>query len=116
MRHDLLPLPSYGIIPPHLGRAFLKEAAREVIPWEVIARPKGYFPVPALKYIEGPFLAHIKDVMSQPSAKARGLFNEAYVKKLYEAPEEHITPLRGSKLYQIALLEMWLQTHVDQHG
>jgi asparagine synthase (glutamine-hydrolysing) len=26
------------------------------------------------------------------------------------APDAHITPLRGSKLWQVALLEMWLQS------
>jgi asparagine synthase (glutamine-hydrolysing) len=30
---------------------------------------------------------------------------------LLAEPEAHITPLRGSKLWQVALLEMWLQTH-----
>ena len=36
------------------GKWILKEVARQVIPSQVIDRPKGYFPVPALKYIEGP--------------------------------------------------------------
>jgi asparagine synthase (glutamine-hydrolysing) len=31
---------------------------------------------------------------------------------MMESPDSHITPLRGSKLWQIALLEAWLQTHV----
>ena len=117
--HELVELS--GRIPAELkikqdGKHILKEAAREVIPWEVIDRPKGYFPVPALKYIEGPFLKHIQEVMAEPAAKERGLFNSSYLNMLYKAPQEHITPLRGSKLYQIALLEMWLQTHVDQHS
>jgi asparagine synthase (glutamine-hydrolysing) len=34
-----------------------------------------------------------------------------YVDRLLEAPGAHITPLRGSKLWQIALLELWLQSH-----
>ena len=40
----------------HGGKGVLKEAARLVVPSEVIDRPKGYFPVPALKYIEGDYL------------------------------------------------------------
>jgi asparagine synthase (glutamine-hydrolysing) len=28
-------------------------------------------------------------------------------------PGTHITPLRGSKLWQLGLLEWWLQTHVE---
>ena len=35
------------------GKYVLKEAARRVVPGEVIDRPKGYFPVPALKYLRG---------------------------------------------------------------
>jgi len=37
----------------HGGKGILKEAARQVIPSEVIDRPKGYFPVPALKHLKG---------------------------------------------------------------
>jgi len=36
------------------GKGVLKDVARSVLPSEVIDRPKGYFPVPALKYIQGP--------------------------------------------------------------
>jgi asparagine synthase (glutamine-hydrolysing) len=35
------------------GKHILKEVAREIIPERVIDRPKGYFPVPALKYLRG---------------------------------------------------------------
>ncbi|MGE9296344.1 MAG: N-acetylglutaminylglutamine amidotransferase [Puniceicoccales bacterium] len=103
-------------VPPELkiengGKYILQEAARKVIPWEVIDRPKGYFPVPALKYLRGDFLDLARDAVLNDTAKQRGLFNPAYVEKLLAAPEEHITPLRGSKLWQLALLELWLQTH-----
>lgn len=101
-------------VPPELkikedGKYVLKEAARRVIPAEVIDRPKGYFPVPALKYLRGDFLAMAKDALLNDTAKQRGLFQSAYVEKLLAAPEDHITPLRGSKLWQLALLELWLQ-------
>jgi len=33
------------------------------------------------------------------------------VDDLLAAPKAHITPLRGSKLWQVALLELWLQAH-----
>lgn len=93
------------------GKYILKEAAREVIPSEVIDRPKGYFPVPALKYLRGDFLALSKDALTNHRARERGLFNSQYVQRLLDEPEAHITPLQGSKLWQLALLEIWLQTH-----
>ena len=52
----------------------LKEAARQVIPAEVIDRPKGYFPVPALTHLEGPYLDLVRDALYAPEAKERGLF------------------------------------------
>ena len=93
------------------GKYVLKEAARRVIPSDVIDRPKGYFPVPALKYIEGPYLAYVWDALSSRAARERELFDPAYVETLLDDPKAHITPLRGSKLWQIALLELWLQSH-----
>jgi asparagine synthase (glutamine-hydrolysing) len=93
------------------GKHVLKEAARRVIPAAVIDRPKGYFPVPALKYLRGPFLGFVRDVLDRPEARERGIFRRGYVDRLLAEPERHITPLRGSKLWQVALLEHWLQTH-----
>ena len=94
------------------GKYVLKEAARKVIPAEVIDRPKGYFPVPALKYLQGPYLELVTDALHSTVARQRGIFQQSYVDQLLAAPEAHITPLRGSKLWQIALLELWLQTHL----
>jgi asparagine synthase (glutamine-hydrolysing) len=91
------------------GKHVLKEAARRVIPAAVIDRPKGYFPVPALKYIRGDYLTFVQDVLGAAAARQRGLFREDYVRTLLSEPERHITPLRGSKLWQVALLEYWLQ-------
>jgi asparagine synthase (glutamine-hydrolysing) len=93
------------------GKGVLKDVARTVVPADVIDRPKGYFPVPALKYIEGPYLDLVRDALKSSKARQRGLFQTAYVDTLLDDPKQHITPLRGSKLWQVALLEMWLQTH-----
>jgi len=91
------------------GKWILKEAARAVVPAEVIDRPKGYFPVPALKYLRGPFLAYVRDILDAPDARTRGLFRREYVDRLLANPEGELTPKRHSKLWQVALLEGWLQ-------
>jgi len=103
-------------MPPELkikddGKWILKEAARHVIPNAVIDRPKGYFPVPALKYIEGPYLEMVRDTLNSSACRERGLFQSDYIDTLLDNPKEHLTPLRGSRLWQVALLELWLQTH-----
>jgi len=110
--HELVELAAR--IPPehklaHGGKGVLKEAARNVVPAEVIDRPKGYFPVPALKYIEGKNLEMVRGALTNAAARERGLFREDYLETLFKSPAEHITPLRGSELWQAASLEMWLQ-------
>jgi len=91
------------------GKGILKDVARKVVPSDVIDRPKGYFPVPALKYIQGPYLDMVRDVLHSRASRERELFRPDYVETLLADPTGHITPLRGSKLWQVALLEMWLQ-------
>ncbi len=93
------------------GKGVLKDVARTVLPAEIIDRPKGYFPVPALKYIQGPVYDMVRDVMHSQKARERGLFQQAYLDKLLDNPAGHITSLGGSKTWQVALLEWWLQEH-----
>ena len=112
--HELVELAA--TCPPDLktaqgGKGVLKEAARRVIPSEVIDRPKGYFPVPALTHLEGPYLDMVRDALYAPVAKERGLFQPDAVDALLADPNGRLTPLRGNELWQIALLELWLQKH-----
>ena len=112
--HDLVELaatcpPQYKTA--HEGKGVLKQAARRVIPADVIDRPKGYFPVPALTHLEGPYLDLVRDALYAPEAKERGLFRPDAVEQLLADPNGRLTPLRGNELWQIALLELWLQKH-----
>jgi asparagine synthase (glutamine-hydrolysing) len=93
----------------------LKRIARGLIPDSVIDRPKGYFPMPALKYVRGEFLEFMRGILNSEACIRRGLYNRTYVEKLLARPDDaaHFTKLRGSKLWHLALLELWLQTHVD---
>ena len=82
-----------------------------MIPHEVIDRPKGYFPVPALTHLQGPYLDLVREALYAPAAKERGLFSASAVERLLADPNGRLTPLRGNELWQLALLELWLQKH-----
>jgi asparagine synthase (glutamine-hydrolysing) len=53
----------------------------------------------------------VRDSLNSRAARERGLYQKPYIDRLLDDPKGHITPLRGSKLWQVSLLEMWLQTH-----
>ncbi|WP_078118379.1 N-acetylglutaminylglutamine amidotransferase [Thiosocius teredinicola] len=95
------------------GKHLLKRIARGIVPDAVIDRPKGYFPMPALKYVRGEFLDFMRDILDSQACRQRGLFDRGYVERLLAAPEMHHTRIMGSKLWHLALLEFWLQRNVD---
>ena len=98
----------------HEGKFPLKKIARGLLPDEVIDRPKGYFPMPALKYVRGEFLDFMRDILMSDACINRGVFDRDYVAMLLKEPEAHLTPLHGSKLWHLALFECWLQRNVDK--
>ena len=114
--HELVELAA--TMPPELklgsdGKHILKSIARGLVPDSVIDRTKGYFPMPALKYVRGDFLEFMRGILDSQPCRQRGLFQRDYVKKLLAHPETHHTRIQGSKLWHLALLEFWLQRNVD---
>jgi asparagine synthase (glutamine-hydrolysing) len=95
----------------HGGKGVLKDAARAVIPADVIDRPKGYFPVPAIIDLHGEYLETVRAALHAPEARERGLFRSDYVDRLLAEPNTHRTTLGSNQLWQIGLLELWLQRH-----
>jgi asparagine synthase (glutamine-hydrolysing) len=115
--HELVELAAK--MPPSLklkegGKFPLKAVARGLIPDAVIDRAKGYFPVPALKYVRGSFLQKMRDILNSEACIQRGVYKRDYVEKLLADPEAHLTRIQGSKLWHLALLEWWLQINVDE--
>jgi asparagine synthase (glutamine-hydrolysing) len=112
--HDLVELAAS--CPPQLktsqgGKGILKNLGRTLLPRAVVDRPKGYFPVPALRHLEEPFLSMVQEVLHAPEAKQRRLFRPDYLQTLLADPNSRRTPVNSNVLWQLTLLEMWLQRH-----
>jgi asparagine synthase (glutamine-hydrolysing) len=117
--HELVELAA--ACPPELkladdGKGILKAVGRRVLPTDLVDRPKGYFPVPGLRQLEGPLLALVRDRLTAPEARRRGLFDVAHVDRLLLAPNDHRSASGANLLWQLAVVELWLQEHVDQIG
>ncbi|MFF7445706.1 MULTISPECIES: N-acetylglutaminylglutamine amidotransferase [unclassified Streptomyces] len=112
--HELVELAA--VCPPELkladgGKGVLKAAGRKLLPTQVVDRPKGYFPVPAVRHMAGPVLDRVREALEAPEAKQRAVFQESYLAELLAAPDQHRTKRGANALWQVALLEIWLQTH-----
>ena len=112
--HELVELAAK--MPPELklrdgGKYALKKISRGMVPDSVIDRPKGYFPVPALKFVRGEFLEFMQDTLNSQTCRERGLYQRSYVDKLLAKPDKYLTRIQGSKVWHLTLLEHWLQTN-----
>ena len=92
------------------GKGVLKDIARRLLPHEVIDRPKGSFPVPPLIHLQGPYVDLLGDALTSQVAKDRGLFHPEHVRALIDEPNQ-LTALRYNPLWEVGLLELWLQSH-----
>lgn len=110
--HDFVELAA--ACPPELklsggGKGVLKEASRGLVPDAVIDRTKGYFPVPGIRHLEGELLDMVRDTLTSRAARDRAIFRPEAVDELLARPNDIRTTLDGNALWQVALLEMWLQ-------
>jgi asparagine synthase (glutamine-hydrolysing) len=111
--HDFVELAA--TCPPELklasnGKGILKDASRALLPPEVIDRTKGYFPVPGIRHLRGPVLDMVRDALTNDAAQARGLYRAETVSALLAEPNKTRTTLDANALWQLAVLEMWLQS------
>jgi asparagine synthase (glutamine-hydrolysing) len=92
------------------GKGVLKEGSRKLLPAEVIDRTKGHFLVPGIRHLHGELLDMVRDALTNDAARARGLYRAEAVHALLAEPNRTRTTLGSNALWQLAVLEMWLQS------
>ena len=95
------------------GKNILKSICDDLLPSDVISRKKGYFPMPALKYIRGEYYDFVYDILNSSKCYNRNLYNRNYIDKLLEKPNEYKTAIDGNKLWHAAATELWFQENLD---
>lgn len=81
-----------------------------MLPSAVIDRTKGYFPVPGIRHLKGGVLDLVTDTLGAQSARDRALYRPEALDRLFADPNGIRTTLDGNELWQVAVLEMWLQS------
>ena len=95
------------------GKNILKSICDDLLPSDVISRKKGYFPMPALKYIRGEYYDFVYDILNSSKCYNRNLYNRVYIDKLLEKPNKYKTAIDGNKLWHAAATELWFQENLD---
>ena len=90
----------------------LKEAARRLLPAEILDRKKQGFGVPLGVWFRGGLTDVFSDVLRSPLTRQRGYFEPAFVDRLVA---EHLSNKRDHtlRLWQLLVFELWHRQYID---
>jgi asparagine synthase (glutamine-hydrolysing) len=90
----------------------LKEAARRLLPAEILDRRKQGFGVPLGVWFRGGLMDAFSDVLCSPLTRQRGYFEPAFVDRLVA---EHLAGKRDHtlRLWQLLVFELWHRQYID---
>lgn len=87
----------------------LKRVAKELLPDEIIDRPKMGFGIPIDALLRGGFKSMLLSYLSKQKIKKQGLFHDAYIDRL---TREHLSGVsdHGRILWSILIFQLWHET------
>jgi asparagine synthase (glutamine-hydrolysing) len=91
----------------------LKRVARDLIPAEILDRPKQGFGIPLEEWINDQLRDQIRDTLREPRTRQRGYLNSNYVDLILD---EHHKGRRDHSfnLWGLLILELWHRRYIDQ--
>jgi asparagine synthase (glutamine-hydrolysing) len=92
-----------------------KRAVSNLVPAEILNRPKQGFGVPIEQWINDQLRERVRGTLTEPRTQQRGYIEPRYVNLLLD---EHERGRRdhSSELWALFMLELWQRTFVDSSG
>ncbi len=90
------------------------EALRDVLPAEVLARPKQGFEMPVAAWMRDDLRDVLDDVFSAESIQRRGLFQVDAMQAVYDDFRAGSAPYL--RAWSLAVLELWMRAYLDGEG
>jgi asparagine synthase (glutamine-hydrolysing) len=93
-------------------KAVLKDAFADVLPAELLRRPKRGFMLPLARWLRTDLREAMEDLLASDRVRARGWLVPAAVEALkrehLEGPRSH-----ADRLWSLMILELWMRQHLD---
>jgi asparagine synthase (glutamine-hydrolysing) len=93
------------------GKYLLKRAMQDVLPRQIIHRPKLGFNMPYKNWLRGELRDLLQDALSPTRLRQQGLFHAPYVQSLMH---EHLSGGRdhAHKLWQLLMFQLWAERYL----
>lgn len=105
-------LPSHFKVANGVGKRLLKHAVRDWLPTGSVDRPKAGFGVPMDDWLRGPLRALAWDVLTDTTARQRGVFRPAAVRRLLSELDDG--QRHGRRVWAMVQLESWYRRFADR--
>ncbi len=92
----------------------LKKVATNMLPAEILARPKQGFSAPIKHWFRDDLIGYAYDVLTSLQAQQRGIFNPQFIRDLLK---KHVSTTRvnhSKAIWALLCLELWFQIYMDQ--
>ena len=98
-----------------VSKWILKEVARDLLPPEIMKRPKQGFGMPIERWFGADFGRLARDVLLDPRARGRGWFDPRGIEEVLAGAGQR-AERRARQAWALVCLELWAQTYLDRPG
>jgi asparagine synthase (glutamine-hydrolysing) len=88
------------------GKVILKEAMRDLLPHDILHRPKKGFGIPIAEWLKGRLNPLMREMLSPERLRSQGLFNADYVQRLI-AEHETAQASHHKELWTLLVFQLW---------
>lgn len=92
----------------------LKKIAAEMIPAEVLNRPKQGFAIPLKQWFRNDTNSYAHDILSSERARQRGIFQPQFLQRLLQTDGTTRLANHSEALWTLLCLELWFETYMDE--
>jgi len=94
------------------GKYILKQAVKDLLPGEILRRPKKGFGIPIAEWLKGRLNPLLHDMLDGSELRQQGLFDPEYVARLIK---EHETAVKShhKELWTLLVFQLWYTNFLD---
>ena len=94
-------------------KSLLKKAAADILPAEILSRPKQGFGVPIKHWFRGELTNYAREMLDAPRVEQRGIFETQFIRHLLQSHASTKLVNHSDAIWALLCLELWFQTYID---
>lgn len=93
------------------GKRMLRDAVKDLLPQQILERPKKGFGMPVAAWLNGPLKELVRDVFAREAVDRAGLFNHGEIERMLQAHASRAADYR-KPLWTLLVFELWRREYL----